>query len=294
MLTWLTPNPASDGDLPHSYLIFRGRGAPDNLELLAKIRAGEEAPGQTHSWRDVTATVGVPYYYKIVSADKAGNRSLNDPLKVAEPLKPAVPQWLSPVSGTAVRPEDGQVQLAWETVVPFADSVGSYIVQYSRSGTFHGEVWQLAAVGEAECSLPLAVTTGIWYWRVKTQFASGVVSYSEANKLAVVDAAAAAQKGPIVYADTTRNVLASGTGTRLTLVAGLPSELWVRIYNSKGRRVSSLLEGEAFPAGELFLEWHGKDAQGRPVPEGLYFIQIKAYAAGKPVMTVTKRVQVVK
>lgn len=298
LLKWRTPEAAEDGDMPRYFIILRGVRAPDNMQQLAQIRTtGSDAPGTAYQWADVTATEGVPYYYKIISVDKAGNKSQYDPLLVAEPLKPFAPQGLTPASGAAVYLQDAQVLLAWEPVHPVADTVASYTVQYSRSEAFQAEIVELSAVEEPESLLSLEnLSAGIWYWRIKTQFASGVVSYSQASKLAVIDLqAAAAEQGAISYAATSQNVIFPGEGTTLLLVPSAPATIWVRVYNSKGKRVASLAEGEVFPAEEeILLQWNGKDSRGRTVSEGLYFIQIKAHSAAKPSTTITKRVQVVK
>ncbi len=298
LLKWRTPEAAEDGDMPRYFIILRGVRAPDNMQQLAQIRTtGSDAPGTAYQWADVTATEGVPYYYKIISVDKAGNSSQYDPLLVAEPLKPFAPQALTPVSGSAVYLQDGQVLLAWDPVQPVADSVTGYAVQYSRSETFQGELVELSAGEDSEYLLSLEnLSRGIWYWRIKTQFASGVVSYSKASKLAVIDLqAVAAEQGAITYVATSQNVIFSGEGLTLLLVPNAPTTIWARVYNSKGKRVASLAEGAVYPAEEeIVLEWNGRDSRGRAVPEGLYFIQIKAHSASKPSTTITKRVQVVR
>jgi choice-of-anchor B domain-containing protein len=52
----------------------------------------------------------------------------------------------------------------------------------------------------------------------------------------------------------------------------------VAVYDVAGRRVATLFEGEA-PAGPLALRWNGRDARGREVGSGVYWI--RADAAGE-------------
>jgi hypothetical protein len=48
----------------------------------------------------------------------------------------------------------------------------------------------------------------------------------------------------------------------------------IRIFNSRGQVVRTLANG-SMEAGEHRVEWDGKDWQDRPVPSGLYLVQLK-------------------
>ncbi|MBU2501224.1 hypothetical protein KJ682_07860 [bacterium] len=48
------------------------------------------------------------------------------------------------------------------------------------------------------------------------------------------------------------------------------------IFDARGRRVRSLLEGAAVPAGTMTLTWDGRDDAGRSVPGGVYFARLEA------------------
>jgi outer membrane protein assembly factor BamB len=45
------------------------------------------------------------------------------------------------------------------------------------------------------------------------------------------------------------------------------------VFDSNGRRVRSLLDGEA-PAGSRSLRWDGRDEDGRALPSGVYFLRL--------------------
>ena len=47
------------------------------------------------------------------------------------------------------------------------------------------------------------------------------------------------------------------------------------VYDTQGRLLHSLLAGE-LPAGEQAVSWNGRDALGRPVASGVYFIRLKS------------------
>ena len=60
---------------------------------------------------------------------------------------------------------------------------------------------------------------------------------------------------------------------RFSLPAALPTE--VRVVDVAGRRVRTLASGP-LPAGEHALAWDGRDAQGAPVPAGLYLVRVRS------------------
>ena len=70
-----------------------------------------------------------------------------------------------------------------------------------------------------------------------------------------------------------RNPARSGATLRLAL----PSAAFVRarIYDSAGREVRSLAQGDR-PAGEWTIEWDGTDGAGHASPSGLYFARLEA------------------
>lgn len=53
------------------------------------------------------------------------------------------------------------------------------------------------------------------------------------------------------------------------------SRVSLKIYNSSGRLVRKLVEG-MFKAGTYNIFWNGKDERGIPLPDGVYFVTLKA------------------
>lgn len=55
-----------------------------------------------------------------------------------------------------------------------------------------------------------------------------------------------------------------------------PATVDLSVYDALGRRVSTLIAGELLPAGAHERLWLGKDAEGRALASGVYFLQLEA------------------
>jgi hypothetical protein len=69
------------------------------------------------------------------------------------------------------------------------------------------------------------------------------------------------------------NPFAQGSTVRLALPA--PERVTVRVYDPSGRLVRTLVDAP-LPAGEHRLDWDGRDASGRRVASGVYFVRAEA------------------
>jgi len=74
---------------------------------------------------------------------------------------------------------------------------------------------------------------------------------------------------------------------RIAFVSGAPGHATVRLYDSAGRMVRTLLD-ETLAPGEHRIDWDVRDDRGLAVPAGLYFAK-----ASSPSGSVTQRVVVV-
>jgi hypothetical protein len=280
LLTWQEPSAAAaDGDYPRYYLIYKG-SSEGNLKELVKLRAG--LPGESRAFRDVTATDGVTYHYLIRSVDKAANLSDNTLTVVANPLMPDVAVLVAPINGIA-QVDGDLIQLSWQSVQPVADVVQRYLVEYSQDPTFQRKVYSKSQEVTVEevvtCEIPFQLMgDGIWYWRVRTEFVSGIVSVSEANQLTVVESKLAeTQKGTVSYAETQKKVIKRAESCDLYFVLKRDAKVSVRVFNTKGKLVQELIGDADLPGGQLLsFTWDGRDSAGRGVPDGLYLIQIRA------------------
>jgi hypothetical protein len=61
------------------------------------------------------------------------------------------------------------------------------------------------------------------------------------------------------------------TGVDLTFSLATPGPISLTIYDVSGRAVRRLSDSGQFPAGLSWLHWNGKDDDGHPVGNGIYF-----------------------
>ncbi|MBN1825793.1 MAG: right-handed parallel beta-helix repeat-containing protein [Candidatus Eisenbacteria bacterium] len=64
-------------------------------------------------------------------------------------------------------------------------------------------------------------------------------------------------------------------GTRLLFSLAEPGPATLRVYDLRGRAVTTLADG-SFAAGAHDLSWDRRDDAGRPVPSGVYFVRLLA------------------
>ena len=76
----------------------------------------------------------------------------------------------------------------------------------------------------------------------------------------------------LAFASATPNPAPRGGPCAVRLTGARAGMLQVTVYDAAGRRVCTLFDGVA-EAGTRSLVWDGKDAQGRDVPRGLYFLR---------------------
>ena len=302
VLQWKEPGPAPDGDLPRFFLIYRSEApqARRTGRLLARIPAAQQ-PGRLIEYRDNTAVKGITYYYLIVSVDKAAIESENTEDLIASPLKPATAVHISPADEVPITSSEvsDSIDFLWEKLEDPADTVLEYCLEYSMDQSFKRDVFQYKdyeIIDDAvRCSLPLYLLgNGVWYWRVKTVFESGVVSYSSPFKLVFIkEDTAALQKGVISYVETNTKVLRKNSSVDIFICLNHAGAVTARIFNLRGQVVKELVSNEEWPSNQVFtLQWKGDASTGRQVPDGLYIIQVTATAPELPPTTALKRVQV--
>jgi hypothetical protein len=55
-----------------------------------------------------------------------------------------------------------------------------------------------------------------------------------------------------------------------------PLPVWASVYSVEGRMIRKLTQGEVFGAGANRVEWNGRDASGRRVPAGIYWVHVRS------------------
>jgi hypothetical protein len=83
-------------------------------------------------------------------------------------------------------------------------------------------------------------------------------------------------QGAMVELTGSPNPFSGSVTLRLRMERGACVRLTV--HDAAGRRVGSLLDGE-LPAGDRVVSWDGRDAAGRPLAPGVYFV--RAWADGR-------------
>jgi len=62
-------------------------------------------------------------------------------------------------------------------------------------------------------------------------------------------------------------------GTRLEMSVDRTRRIAASLYDPSGRRIRVLVDRD-FPPGRTFLEWDGRDEQGRSARPGIYFLEL--------------------
>jgi hypothetical protein len=65
------------------------------------------------------------------------------------------------------------------------------------------------------------------------------------------------------------------TGTAMSFNLPAPERATISVYNVAGRKIANVVDRE-FGAGRHDVTWNGRDADGRPVPAGIYFYRLEA------------------
>lgn len=269
-----------DGDGALCYLIYRSQSPePKNSgQVLLKIPALTEPEFE---YMDVTPQGGIKYYYAITALDKALNESVSSPVAGATPGIAPVPVAMNPVDGMPIR--ENQALLTWEQVEPIADTLLCYSVELARDLEFGRELKKIQ-VGAGNTKYisylyPQALNTGVWYWRVKAVYSSGVQSeYSAVGKFTILDLEN--QQMPLdLYASLSPKFFSAKGGEQvaINLVVGVGAELSIKIYNLEGRIIKRLVESMVvMPNTPYELSWNGYDYRGFAVKNGIYLISIEA------------------
>ena len=97
------------------------------------------------------------------------------------------------------------------------------------------------------------------------------------------DLSPAPDPGPSIDPGTVRLLAAAPNpfraSTDLRFALPVDSQVSLEVYDVTGRLVASPVRDERYPAGPHAVSWDGRDASGRPVASGVYFLRIRAGSA---------------
>ncbi len=150
--------------------------------------------------------------------------------------------------------------LALQGVTPFHDVAGDAALM-SRTA-FDALYYPVTASANQE-HIHVSPETKAW---LMAEVEAGVSAVEESPRVALPQAHLLA---------ATPNPFNPSTRVRWSLPNAAEAE--VGIYDLKGRRVRQLAGG-MYPAGDHSVLWTGRDEEGRKVPSGIYFVQLRSGA----------------
>lgn len=280
LLRWeQAPLSPKDQDPASFYVIYRSEtGNPRTTgQMIARIEASGE---DQVTFLDVKGAGGKTYYYAVTSLDKALNESVGtSPIVTATFREAPKPIVITPQDKIPVKQP---VELAWQRVVPQADELAFYILELARDPEFEVEKKVYTVPGsleEIQTYCPEGMSRGLWYWRVKAQYQSGVESsYSAAGSFTIFDLDSSREKIALYTSVSPRFFSARRGGSATIYCQSLDAvELSATVWRLNGDFVANLVKKLPLVPGEFYeFTWSGLDQAGRKVPNGLYLILIEA------------------
>ena len=146
------------------------------------------------------------------------------------------------------------------------------------------------APGAGGSTVPLSVLAGslnpgtLHHWRLRVRTDSPFFPsrwlWSPDNAVTEADVRTIATTGvDVAAAPPAAAWLGAGVPNPLTasteLAYALPGEAWLElgVYDVSGRKMATLVHGMEF-AGRHLVRWDGRDAAGRSLPAGVYFVRL--------------------
>jgi hypothetical protein len=304
IFTWTTPQAHDqDDDLAEKFIVYRSLAENPSQSWQqggARFELPETAPqaGAARRFVDVTAIPGSSYYYALVSIDKAGNES--EPVSWQEivPLAPYTAELQAPKAGMAA--VDGPPTFTWTQPQAYAeDQVESYSVQLARDENFVQNFLESNPTAETSYQHSATLAPGVWHWRVKVKYQSGVTCYSDTESFQSVLNGESGLK--VAFFEVSPRIYNPRAGELLfNYVLAEDSYVTVKLFNIHGKLLKVLQEplwqsarDGSGALGNHLLYWNGKTAQGQLAPRGIYLIQAEIKTPGVRPTKVTKRFQVV-
>ncbi len=252
-LSWAS-NPASD---LWKYDVHRGGDAgfvPDASNRIASTEGTEYHDGE---W-----IKSYMYFYKLVAVDRHGNPS---PAALLRPEDINVGALLQSYAATLA---GSFVEIAWTVSEAGADA--RFTVLRAEGGAAFAE---LAAAAIAREGLSFVCTDrgvepGTTYrYRVDVSDASGRRTLFETQGIETPSM-------PLALRQNHPNPFNPSTTIEYYLPAACAVTL--EIYDSSGKLVARLLDGETQARGTHSVEWRGTDGNGRAASSGVYFYRLRA------------------
>ncbi len=214
---------------------------------------------------------------------------------------------LATASGRALRAGSGRVELDWRCSEPLpfnvyrlpAGDAADRAERLAQAEAFAAGALSrrevLAAIGEQPLALPLCLNaapllpveaSGDWRYRLSDAAPAGAWRYelygldAEGKEFLLLSLTPglAPAGGPLLAAALAPNPFNPRTALYFELAE--PATVSLAVYDLSGRRLASH-PARDLPAGEQRLDWEAVDAAGRPLPAGLYLLELKAGAQSR-------------
>jgi hypothetical protein len=260
--------------------------APEFTATSITVRGADLAYFERGAF-DMQPTVGPVYYLDVDLSDERGKR-------VTEPGRIYMTADVPSLVGTIVKPSDG-------AMIPFGDPV-DFDGQISGGTPPYSYAWTTSVEGLISNQLSF---TAPQLEPTSKQGGSGPITV----ELTVTDAngySASAQISINLTGVTPSDELPS----RFALYQNLPNpfnprtviafampeagEVSLVVYDLRGRRVATLIDGESLSAGPQSRMWEGTDASGRPVAAGVYLYRLTVESGGQTLFEYEKKMTLIK
>lgn len=170
------------------------------------------------------------------------------------------------------------MEFSWEPAVdPDINDSLSYTIEIDTTTLFNSD-WRLRVenieVPFIKVDWPITHGDGVYYWRVQAQDSQGNSTWSASIHSFVLETGVA---GGIPEAVVLQQNYPNPFNESTTIRFGVPeiSNVTVTIFDSQGRRVRRLVDGEK-ERGYHPILWNGIDDRGHPVASGLYFVMMRS------------------
>jgi hypothetical protein len=201
--------------------------------------------------------------------------------------------FLSSAVGAVVVPAGGYATVAWPVVFGDTDAGGEIILYKSSVFGLSTDILDFVCWGTNPhgSRLNQALSVGKWTGVCADAIPAGDAIHRHEGSAGtsagdyIFDIGSpsncvptAAGSPPLAITRLTNYPNPFSSSTRIELSLTSEETLDLAIYAVDGRRVRALRQG-AFPGGETFLSWDGRDDRGVAVPSGVYFLRADGRAS---------------
>lgn len=213
------------------------------------------------------------YFWRVASIGEIGSSIFSDIMQFSTGAlseSPATPQLVAPANFASNQPRN--VALIWEA----SNLAESYHVQIATNPYFNNPVVDQYDINETSFICPLLDGGTIFYWRVAAVNSYSVSNYSGSRRFSTGDWVNNEDEllTPVgnYLAQNYPNPFNPNTQISFT-IKDAGQRVKLRIYNTKGQLVRTLLNGTA-KGHHQSLNWDGKNERGESVSSGIYLYRL--------------------